>query len=531
MTDVSKPTVDGNQQHEIAKANLASAKIMLAHKKAHDDLLEFTKITMPDPEDPDDFERSRYSAARHHKVLAAALEEVEKGTMPRLIVTMPPRHGKSELVSKRFIAWLMGKDPFRQTIFATYNEEFAGDFGAEVRQIMSEQIYKNIFPGSGFRKGGASKGRIQTQRGGLAVFLGRGGAATGRGADFLIIDDILKDATEADSPTTREGAWQWFTKVAMTRLMPGARVVIVMTRWHEDDIVGRLTDPTNPCFSEEEAKKWKIINIPFFAEDDDVMGRVKGEPLWPERFGKDFGEAQRRMNPRGFSALYQQRPTPEDGDFFKREHIKFYQPHELPSELRVYAASDHAVGTKQTNDATVMITAGVDKNDDIWILDVFWQRVKTDAAVDQMLHLMRERKPIMWWAEKGHISKSIGPFLYKRMSEEKVYINVHEVTPSADKQTRAQSIQGRMAMGKVRFPKNAPWIADAMDEMMKFPHHRHDDFVDALAYIGLGLSTQVTASVSKPKSTLPKIGSLAWVKQDAKYRAGRARLASQSGGF
>ena len=519
----TKPTLTPDQEKAVNR--------MIAMKTARDDLLKFTELTMPHPDDPDDLGMSRYMAAKHHRVLAAALEEVDKGHIPRLIVTMPPRHGKSELVSKRFIAWMLGRDPYLQIMFATYNEDFAGDFGVEVREIMQSQQFSQMFPGVGFRKGGAAKDRIQTSEGGMCVFKGRGGSLTGRGADRLIIDDILKDAEEADSPTTREKCWQWFTKVAMTRLMTvGAAVVIVITRWHEDDIVGRLTDPTNPCYRESEAKKWKVINLPFFAEDNDAMGRIKGEVLWPERFDEEFGSAQRTLNPRGFSALYQQRPTPEDGDFFKRDWMKFYKHKELPKDLRIYASSDHAVGTKQTNDATVMIIVGVDSNDDIYILDCWWRRKSADHVVDAMIQLMEQHKPLIWWAERGHISKSIGPFLKKRMSETRTYINVHEVTPAADKQTRAQSIQGRMAMGKVFFPENSTWLEPAMDELLKFPHHRHDDFVDTLAYIGLGLGRQVGPSSYKPKKTLPTIGTLAWVKADSRFRARTAR-AEKHGGF
>ncbi len=519
---------DGQKKYSEKQRKAAQRELII--QDSHDDLLKFTQVTMPHPDDPDDITRSRYMAAKHHKILAAALEEVDKGHIPRLIVTMPPRHGKSELVSKRFIAWMMGRDPYKQIMFATYNEDFAGDFGVEVREIMQSPQFGQIFPGIGFRKGGAAKDRIQTSEGGICVFKGRGGALTGRGADRLIVDDILKDAEEADSPTTREKCWQWFTKVAMTRLMTvGASVVIVITRWHDDDIVGRLTDPTNPCYNEDEAKKWKVINLPFFAEDADPMGREKGEVLWPERFDEEFGIAQRQLNPRGFSALYQQHPTPEDGDFFRRDWIKLYKPRELPKDLRIYAASDHAVGTKQTNDATVILIVGVDDNDDIWVLDCWWRRKSSDHVVDAMLQFMQTKKPLIWWAEKGHISKSIGPFLRKRMLETGTYINLHEVTPAADKQTRAQSIQGRMAMGKVYFPENATWISQAMDEMLKFPHHRHDDFVDALAYIGLGLGRQVSPNKRKPSKALPRVGTLAWVKEDSNFRKRQQRLANHGG--
>jgi len=521
-------------EQEALERKIAAAKRAKRAIEARSEFLKFVKFTMPDPEDPDDIELSMFKDAKHHRAIAKVLEEVEKGHIPRLIVTLPPRHGKSELISRRFIPWCMGRDPYRQVIFSTYSDTFAEDFGADVRNIVCMPQYRQIFPGFALRKGGASKAQIQAGAGGRASFVGVGGAITGRGADIFVIDDILKNAEEANSPATREKIWQWFTQVAMTRLMTStASVIIVMTRWHEDDLVGRLTDPTNPHFNEEEAAKWKIINLPAIAGDDDPLGRKKGEILWPERFDEQFLDAQRRLDARGFSALYQQRPTPEDGDFFQRDYIQFYTKDQLPKDLRIYAASDHAVGTDKTrNDSTVLLVAGVDSNDDIYLLDCFWERAAADRVVAAMLDLMKRHKPVMWWAEKGHISKSIAPFLRKRMQEERIYCAIDEVTPINNKVQRAQSIQGRMSMKKVYFPKNAAWTMNAMDELLKFPNARHDDFVDALAWLGMKLGRMAAPSLGqKKRSDLPQIGTLAWVKWDSNYRARQEREVKLSGGF
>ncbi len=496
--------------------------------------LDFVKYSMPDPDDPDDISQSMFKDAKHHRALAKVLEKVEKGHIPRLIVSMPPRHGKSELISRRFVPWIQGKDPYRNVIFATYNEDFAKDFGADVRNIMTLPQYKHVFPNFGLRKGGASKSRIQTSSGGMSVFVGRGGSITGRGGDFVILDDPIKDSIEANSPTLREQLWQWFTQVLMTRLMTAsASIVIVQTRWHEDDLVGRLTDPTNPHFSEEEASKWKIINLPALAEDDDPLGRKNGELLWPDRFDMEFMEAQRRLDPRGFSALYQGKPTPEDGDLFQRQNLKYYNKRDLPNDLRIYAASDHAVGVDKTrNDATCLLVVGVDTNDDIYLLDCWWQKQATDKVVNGMLELMRKYKPLIWWAEKGHISKAIGPFLRKRMAEEKVYCRIEEVTPVHNKVQRAQSILGRMAMQKVLLPRQSHWTQKATDELLKFPNTRHDDFVDTIAWIGMGLSRLASPSGTiRQKTKLPEVGTLAWVKWDAAARAKENLVQNKTGGW
>lgn len=505
-----------NAAKEQLLQRLRAAEYMLACQEAREDLLKFSRLTMPDIQNPDDVNKSRYSPARHHRILAAALEQVATGKIKRLIVTMPPRHGKSELVSRRFPAWLMGKDPYKSIIFATYNEEFAQDFGRDVREIMRQNAFKHVFPKFEFRQGAESASRLQSIQGGLGVFVGRGGSITGRGADVLLIDDLIKDAEEAASPATREKAWEWFTTVAMTRLMTTASgVVIVMTRWHEDDVVGRLTDPSNKCFDKEEAKQWKIINLPFFAEQDDPMGREIGEILWPERFDREFGETMQRLNPRGFAALYQQRPSPQDGDYFKKENINFYKAGECPkkSELRIYGCSDHALGVKQKNDSNCFIIFGIDSNDNIWILDVFWKRAGPLEAVEAMIRLMKNYRPLMWFAESGHITKSLGPFLRKRMMEEKVYCAVQEVTPVNDKVTRAQGIIGRFSMKKVWFPKLSPWTDAAIEQLMKFPYATHDDFVDAMSLIGLMMDMLFGMTANKPaQNTGPKTGTIGWVK-------------------
>lgn len=511
---------------------ILAAQRLLRVKKAKKSLIDFTAMTMPDPEDPDNPDKSRYQPVRHHETICAALEEVEAGRYQRLIISMPPRHGKSELASRRFPAWFLGKDPYRQVLFATYNADLAMDFGRSVREIMRSPSYQQVFPGCKLRQGEQSADRIKTEEGGVAGFVGVGGGLTGKGADLLIIDDPIKDREEADSKRERDKLWEWFTQVAMTRLMAGARVVIIMTRWHEDDLVGRLTDPRNPCYSEEVADQWKMLSLPAIAEDNDPMGRQKGEALWPERYGLEFLNEIKRLNSKGFSALYQGRPTPDDGDFFKREWLKFYGPGELPKNLRVYCVSDHAVSTAQTADKTVLLPFGVDENDNVYVLpDVWWRRAATDQVVDGMIDLMVRHKPSKWGAERGHISQSIGPFLRKVQQERQVWTVVDEITPVKDKQTRAQAIRGRMAMGKVYFPKFSPWWTDAEQEILKFPSARHDDFVDALGLAGLLLATLHGAAkpLEKP-SQGPKVGTLEWVKYSTKWEDTRKKLL-QMGGF
>jgi len=312
-----------------------------------------------------------------------------------------------------------------------------------------------------------------------------------------------------------------------------ARILLIQTRWHEDDLVGRLTDENNPNFDPDEAKHWKIIDLPALAfNDKDPLGRKEGEALWPDRFDEEFLERQRRINPRVFSALYQGRPAADGGNFFKDTWIKEYSPHELPKNLRYYCASDHAVSTRQDRDKTVLIPVGVDNHDNIWILpDVWWRAANAEQQVEAMLKLMRQHKPHFWWGERGHISKSIGPFLRKRMLEENVHCAVIDVVPLQDKQTRAQSIQGRMAMGKVFFPSKAPWFHQARDQLLKFPAGANDDFVDALAYIGLGLNSMASAGQLRQLAKQPKSNTFGMLLETSNKERRERRAMSENGGW
>lgn len=518
-------------EQEAAKKQLALLKRQQRALQARENFMDFVKFTMPDPADPNDIERSVYQDAKHHRAIARVIEEVEKGGIQFLILTMPPRHGKSQLVSRHLPAWYLGRHPDESVVVATYNDDFAKDFGADVRNIVTSSQYKQVFPDLRLQRGGTAKDRLQTTKGGMGVFVGLGGSLTGRGAGLLVIDDVIKSNEEARSKSYRDRAWDWFTKVAMTRRMGRKLVIITFTRWHEDDIIGRLTDPNNEHYSHSLAKKIKIIDLPAIAGPDDPLGRKEGEALWPERYDLDFLEEQRALDPLGFEALYQQRPSVADGVLFRREHVRFYAPEDLPDGLRIYCASDHAVTTNQRSDSTVLLKVGVDKQNNIYLLDCWWRKARTDAVVEAMLEMGGgANPPLVWWAEKGHISKSIGPFLYRRMSEAGVFFNVQEVPPIGDKEQRAQSIAARMSMGYVHFPRDKPWVTQAVDQLMAFPNGKHDDFVDTLAYIGLGLRNMVPGSPVRKADKAPRFGTLNWVKEAQRQDDMRLKLAS-TGGF
>lgn len=492
-------------------------------------LMPFVRFTSPDHEDPDDVTRSAYDNRPFHDKIAEALEVFERGETPRLIFTMPPRMGKSRLATRSLAAWYAGRHPDHDIAIGTYSDQLAGDIGGDIRAIMSSPQFKQVFPEYKFRKGGYAKDNIQSSLGGRIMCVGRGAGLTGRGASLLVIDDVLKDHEEARSSVVRDACYNWFTSTAMTRLMNKKLVMIIMTRWHSDDLVGRLTDPENPHYSEETAAEWKIIDLPAIALDDDPLGRAPGELLWPERQDWKYLNSQRRLDPLLFEALFQQRPTVSDGILFKRENIRYYDG-KPPEGLRYYAASDHAVGTKQRNDKTCLLKGGVDYDDDIYFTDCRWDRMTTDVVVEQMIDMHRgPTRPNLWWAEKGHITMSIGPFMFKRFNEERIYPNIIDMVPVKDKMARAQSLAGLVARGKVFFPRAAPWAERAINELLAAPNGTRDDFLDCSSWFGKGVQNMFRPERAKPKDEEPVFGTLAWVKRQETWAAQQAATANRGG--
>jgi len=259
-------------------------------------LLEFAAYQWP-----------QYRPAAHQRLIAEKLEAVERGDINRLAIFMPPRHGKSMLASEFFPAWYLGRNPDRQIICATYSQQLADDFGRKVRNQLRSEEFDGIFPGVGLRIDSHSVRRFHTAQGGVYYGAGIGGPITGRGAHLLLIDDPVKSRTDASSPTRRQQTWDWYTSVAYTRLMPGAAIVLIQTRWDPDDLAGRI-------LRNAEDEGWETLSLPAV--------NAQGEALWPESYPIErLEEIRRQIGPRDWSALYQQEPAARDGGVFKAEPI------------------------------------------------------------------------------------------------------------------------------------------------------------------------------------------------------------------
>lgn len=422
--------------------------------------------------------------ARHHAKLLDALERVERGECDRLIVTMPPRHGKSLIVSQHFPAWFLGRNPEREVICATYAQEKADDWGREVRNQVADPLFQGIFPGVGLRADSKSSRRFKTPQGGSFFAAGRNASITGRGAGVFIVDDPLKGREEADSPTIREKCKSWYSSVVYTRLDPGGAIVLVATRWHDDDLIGWV-------LREHAHENWEVIDFP--AIDDE------GRALWPDRFSADWLLRRKRALPtRDWDALYQQRPQTEEGAIIKRGYWQPWCEAPPAAPQMVLISLDPAYTEAEQNDrsACTVWWLFADEKDgrQALLLRYAWAKRFEFSALCQELedtakHFGVKRVPLRVLVE----AKASGLSVIQEMRRRNPNLSVWAIQPQGDKVARAYAAQPAFEAGKVyamaRMEKLGdegakeavfrPWAREVIDECAVFPRSNHDDLVDS----------------------------------------------------
>lgn len=453
-----------------------------------------------------------YRDAPHHRLIARHLEAVERGEITRLMITMPPRHGKSMLASEFFPAWYLGRNPDHYVAMATYAQDLADDFGRKVKNQIGDETFGAIFPGVSLADDSKSTKRFHiegaeggyehgTKQRGAFYAVGVGGPLTGRGAHLLLIDDPVKNREDADSEIIRKKTKDWYTSTAYTRLMPGGRVIVIQTRWHEDDLAGWL-------INEHEHEGWITLNLPAISD--------AGAALWPEQYDIASLERIKRALPaRDWSALYQQSPTPDTGDYFKDDWLRPFEKAPPRETMRIYGGSDYAV-TADGGDYTVHAVVGIDPEGRMYLLDLWRRQAASDVWVESFCDLVTQWKPLGWAEEQGQIKSGVGPFLERRMRERKAYVVREQFPTRGDKAVRAQSIRGRMALEGLYVPKHAPWFADFRSELLSFPAGKHDDQVDAIGLVGQLLDKMLKGRApAKPEPDKVSSGYRAFGQRDS----------------
>ena len=427
---------------------------------------------------------------KHLDILDQTLQKVSVGELRRVIITLPPRHGKSERVSKKFPAWHVGRNPDDEIILASYSIDLSRGFSRIARDTLMS--HRDVFLVEIDRNNqSAESWTIQGHRGGVTA-AGVGGPITGRGAKIAIIDDPVKNSEEANSEVMREKIWEWYQSTLYTRLTPDGRIIIVMTRWHEDDLVGRLLKKEK---EEIEAgthtgERWTVIKLPAIAEENDVLGRKPGEPLWPE-FGFDAQRLEQIRQDVGsyvFNALYQQRPSAQEGQLFKRSWWKYYKV--LPPMVRKIISVDASFKDNDTSDF-VSIQVWGKRGADMYLIDRVKDRMDFVTTIQAIRNVVAKHPDAHM---KLIEDKANGSAIISMLRHE--IGGIVPVNPAGGKVARAYAVSPYIEAGNVYLPEGKPWVHDFIEECAAFPNGQNDDDVDAMTQ---ALNRFIYHSASIPK--------------------------------
>ena len=468
-------------------------------------LLDFCRRMMPG-----------FEAPRHILYLIDALEQLERGEGPRrLIISMPPRHGKSALC-QLFIAWVMGRHGDTQSIVASYGQNLSDASSYKIREYMTDSRWPFEVT---IKSDSQARDLFRTDQNGYCLSAGVGARCTGFGGMYCVADDLYKGAQEAASPTTQSETLNWFNQVLLTRMYADSRLLLVGTRWNTADVADAVLDGEN-------ANLYRVINLPGLAEDDDPLGRAPGEALWPERFPAEFLRQQQvALGSQAFSALYQGQPVPSGGNLFRSEWFaNRFSYDDLPSDtlptpvsfysgawtqpqyerpLFKICALDSSYANSLASDYSVLITLGTD-GERLYVLDMFRARLQLPELERMLLQKYRQHRPVAIAIEAA----SSGLALAQTIGRSSL-LPIVMSTPRSSKEARWQSVIPLVESGKVLLPKEgqAAWTPDFLREMLAAPHGRYDDVCDSFA-LGLKYLTRLFAEQRTTEELAVAVGDL-----------------------
>jgi predicted phage terminase large subunit-like protein len=474
-----------------------------------------------------------YKAGWVHQDICRRLErfmhQVERGESPRLMLFCPPRMGKSTLMSDFFVSWVLGHHPEWELITAGYAQALPIKFSRNVRDRLNDKLYQAMFPNTEMRKDSQAVDDWRTTGGGGLMAAGIGVGISGRGAHIGIIDDPVKDQEAAQSETIRDGTHAWYQSTFRTRLAPGGGILLVQTRWHDADLAGKLLEDEDKLriagVPEVERENWEVVSYPAIAEQDEyllkdgsifkgvpelddvkrLLRRV-GEAIHPERYTLDDLKKLRNTSATPiWNALYQQNPTPDDGEFFKRDDFVYRQLSKdyWPSGT-IITTADYAFKKTNRNDFTVIATGLLYHTGELYVLDIRRGRWSALEVANQIVDVFKTFKPQVFAGEQGATHAAVWPIVQQQMEKQRLYVSVDEtLVPIQDKELRARPLQAWTQMRKLIFsfdPSVRPAIFDITErEMLRFPTGAHDDIVDALAWL-----VRLSMVTSLPTQPQPK---------------------------
>jgi hypothetical protein len=403
----------------------------------------------------------------------------------RLLLLCPPQHGKSRITSERFPAYLLGQNPQLEVVSASATAQLAERFGREVRNCIGSGEYQRLFPGTQLAEDSQAKGLWRTSQGGGYYAVGIGGALMGRGGELGIIDDPFATWEDAQSQLQRDKAWEWYTGTFYNRIRPGAPIIVIQHRMHEDDLVGRLLAEQQGA-----GDKWEVIELPATLDD----------PPWPERYDRAALERIKAISgPRKWSALYMQNPTPDEGTFFLRDWFELFDPKKL-GHCHKYSTGDYAV-TDGGGDFTELGTHGYADGTLYLALEGWFGQTAADEWIERQIDQFQRHKPLCFFGENGPIRRAIEPFLTRRMRERKTFCRLEWLVRGHDKATMARPLQAMASMGKVKIA-DTEYGHRLLNQMLQFPAGKHDDAVDMAALMGMAIAdahSAITPDAPKAK--------------------------------
>lgn len=426
----------------------------------------------------------------HQLYVYERLKLVTAGETKRLMIFMPPRHSKSETVTVRYTAWRMINDPKMNVILGSYNQRLANRFSRKIRTLVGGAIAL-----SNERK---AADEWETRDGGSLCAVGAGAGVTGFGADLIVIDDPVKNRSEAESRAFRENTWDWFNDDIYTRLEPNAAIILIQTRWHEDDLAGRLLNDMK-----NGGEQWDVVSLPAIADGNpscsegvcassgrdtlpigrvsacsDPLGRMPGEALCPDRYDvAALRRIEKKLGSYSFAALYQQNPVPLDGGIFKRSWFTRIVD-TAPDGLKWFRAYDLAVSTATTADFTASVRCALDKQGNIYIADAYHARIEFPEQRRYVIERMTEEKDTVHGIESALHGQAL---VQDVLRETKLFrFSLRSIRTDKDKVTRALVWAAKAEAGKVIVVRG-PWNDEFLEEICSFPNGGHDDQVDAMS--------------------------------------------------
>lgn len=388
---------------------------------------------------------------------------------------VPPRYGKSELGSINFPAWYLGRHPEKEVIVSSYSADLAQDFGYKTRNLVNSNEYHEIFR-TKLRDDSKSKAKWLTEEGGGYTAVGVGGAITGRGADILLIDDPFKNREEAESQVIRDKVWGWYTSTAYTRLEKDAKVILIMTRWHKDDLAGRLLKA-----QEEGGEQWEVVKFPAIAEQDEKY-RKQGEPLWPQKYDLEaLNNIKTTVGVYDWNALYQQTPIGKETQEFREHYFKTREQQEVDRELtRNFLTIDTAISKQASADYTGICDNSVDTKN-FWNLKAWRVKLNPLELIDLLFTLHEKRRYEKIGIEKTIYLMALKPFIDEEQRKRNKFLPIVELSHNQiNKEIRIRGLLPRYQSGSIYHIKGE--CRDLEEELLNFPQAIHDDISDATAY-------------------------------------------------